>query len=743
MLSLCQRHLSSFKCLSLLALFLFPVFFHCSLYAMSLEAGKRQFEESERVRQSDPSKAIFLLNQIVHDEELADETDLQLLALESLGFAYNDEGQYDSAIKAVTRLGELALKAQNFDFRVTALLLQGYIYDVQDNYKQAEFYYREGLKLAEGAQDDELISQAYERVSAVQRRQDKYTEALETAQKSVQSLAGSPKTKTYIFALRNLGILEALVGDYNGAIDTLTQSYELSEQRGFQQGVADAVYEIAEVYRKMGNTKLALEYFKLSHEIDVQRNVPLEVANSAFKVGNLSFTEKDYETAQAFAEKAYKLYVEVNNKVGLVISQTLLGQLAYQRGDKAKALELIEAAIVIAKEHNLKARLITTNIAKIKISQQEGDVQAVVLLGEETLQLARALEELEDQMTILNLLAESYQQQDQFEKAFNAFKEATKIKDSLGIKQHNLTLAALQSKAEFKRRQTKIDRLNIEKELQVAKLKENELQLRAWWLGSGCALLIVVLVGYRLYQNRKIAAERAQMLEDVVHKKNQMLADVSHEVRTPLTALYLQIEALQHNIIEDVEGSYEVINRKLADINHLISDIHQLALVDTASLVLNLHEHDFAQVIQLWEREYKQLALVKGFKWNATLDLPQKLVVNWDIDRVKQVLTNLFANSVNYTDLPGSVSFHVTLQDKQVLMVVEDSSPTVDEEHLSEMFERLFRTEASKQRRVSGSGLGLAISKGLVSAHHGSIWAEQSALGGVKMQITLPINPNA
>ncbi|MFC3030954.1 tetratricopeptide repeat protein [Pseudoalteromonas fenneropenaei] len=709
------------------------------LNAMTLAEAEQRYEQAQALRFTDAQQAIELFRDILAETDGDEFIPLRLTSLESLAFILIDRNQYDSAAEYVSKLETLAIAHSNEHYKVMAPLIAGYVYDRQAQYQQAEAEYRKALAIALQTTQFELVGKAYIQISAVLRRQDNYVQALDVARQSVSALDNYQNTKPYVDALTNLGILQSTLGDYSAALNTLTTSYEISEQLKLGIGISDALYEIGVVYQKMGNYHDALKHFSMAHELDQQYGEQVDFANSAMKIANVAYLIDDYSQSAEYAEKAYGLYRAIDNKVGLANSYAIKGLLAAKQGDFLNAIALSEQSLAIAAEFELDSVLVTSQMRRMDIALMAQDYPSAMQFGEAALAGANRLGDQEDQAKILAKLAGAYQAEQQYQPAYEAYVKATEIRDNLGVRQQNMTLAALQSKAEFMRKQTEIDKLNLDKALKEAKLRENEWQLKAWWFGSAAAILLVALFVYRLRQKRKIAAERAQLLQDVVDRKNRLLADVSHEIRTPLTALYLQIEALQHNISQDVDASYEVINRKLADINRLITDIHQLALADTASLVLNLHDYNFSEVIKLWEREYQQFAHNKGYEWQAKIELPEQVTVIWDIDRIKQVLTNLVANSTFYTDLPGTIALYVGLEHDNVIITLDDSAPGVKDEQLEEIFERLFRVEASRSRQTGGSGLGLAICKSLIAAHQGSITAHHSSLGGLQMRISLPL----
>ena len=118
--------------------------------------------------------------------------------------------------------------------------------------------------------------------------------------------------------------------------------------------------------------------------------------------------------------------------------------------------------------------------------------------------------------------------------------------------------------------------------------------------------------------------------------------------------------------------------------------------------------------------------------------IPDLAVIDMDPVRIRQLLDNLLQNSLKYTASGGTLSLSLTHTGDNWELLLEDSAPGVPDEALPRLFDHLYRVESSRNRRTGGAGLGLAICQRIVEAHGGTIGAEHSPLGGVRIRITLP-----
>ncbi len=169
----------------------------------------------------------------------------------------------------------------------------------------------------------------------------------------------------------------------------------------------------------------------------------------------------------------------------------------------------------------------------------------------------------------------------------------------------------------------------------------------------------------------------------------------------------------------------------------LVNDLHQLSLSDRGSLVYRMQLTDIIPLIEMaigqarWRLEDQQLSVERQFIAQGN--------VFADPDRITQLFYNLMENSLRYTDPQGKIAIQVTQDHNQLSIIWQDSAPGLSAEQCQHLFERFYRAEGSRNRASGGSGLGLAICYNIVEAHHGTISAAPSPLGGVKITINLPI----
>ncbi|MGI0116994.1 ATP-binding protein [Zooshikella sp. RANM57] len=234
----------------------------------------------------------------------------------------------------------------------------------------------------------------------------------------------------------------------------------------------------------------------------------------------------------------------------------------------------------------------------------------------------------------------------------------------------------------------------------------------------------------------------SKILEHQEHLRRQWLADIAHELRTPISVLQAELEAIEDGIRPLTLNSIQSLQDDLGRLTRLVNDLHHLAQEDTGAIDYHLSAQPLQPILEKLVKRH--IPLLEKHQLSITVKdhCTKPIDLNLDADRIQQLFINLLFNSLHYTDSPGQI--HVTLQtlDNDLTVTWEDSAPEVPQGSLPYLFDRLYRVDSSRQRVKGGAGLGLAIVKAVCDAHHAHITAQQSSLGGLKLSINFPLLPN-
>lgn len=229
----------------------------------------------------------------------------------------------------------------------------------------------------------------------------------------------------------------------------------------------------------------------------------------------------------------------------------------------------------------------------------------------------------------------------------------------------------------------------------------------------------------------------AETLEQNLEARQQWIAEISHELRTPVAILRGEIEAIQDKIRPASEQNMGSLHQEVGRLNQLIDDLHELTMADLGALNYQMGEVDLAELLRECIDNHETALANSGLEVRIQGG-KQAVKVLGDDSRLMQVLDNLLQNSLRYTQAPGQIVIRLARQGRQVGLKWSDTAPGVKDEDLPRLFDRLYRAEKSRSRKLGGSGLGLAITEKIIQAHQGSIRASHSSLGGLSIALILP-----
>jgi signal transduction histidine kinase len=220
--------------------------------------------------------------------------------------------------------------------------------------------------------------------------------------------------------------------------------------------------------------------------------------------------------------------------------------------------------------------------------------------------------------------------------------------------------------------------------------------------------------------------------------RRNMVTDVAHELRTPLSNIRGYLEALQDGVVEPERHIIDSLHEEAMLLNHLVDDLQELSLAEAGQLRLERQPVALADIVDRAVEAVRLRAKAKGV--TLQVDLPEDLLVDVDPQRVGQVLRNLIENALAHTPPDGEVGVAACASDQWVEVSVRDTGSGIAAEDLPYVFERFYRVDKSRSRATGGAGLGLAIARSLVEAHGGRIWVESTEGEGSTFTFALPIS---
>ncbi|TCP29410.1 two-component system sensor histidine kinase SaeS [Scopulibacillus darangshiensis] len=236
-------------------------------------------------------------------------------------------------------------------------------------------------------------------------------------------------------------------------------------------------------------------------------------------------------------------------------------------------------------------------------------------------------------------------------------------------------------------------------------------------------------------------AQSFTRLQQAEMSRKELVANVSHDLRTPLASIQSFVEALQDGVIEDdytFQKYLKTISLETGRISHLIDDLFQLSRLDAGSETFQPEPfHLDNLILETLENQYVQL---QNNQIEVSVHIPDKMppvvIVPYQI---KRVLINILQNAIRYSPTGSLITLEAeNLSGEQVKVTVSDQGEGMIEEDMAAVFERFYRVEKSRNLNYGGSGLGLSIAKSIVEMHGGSIGVESTLGKGSMFWFTLP-----
>ena len=224
-------------------------------------------------------------------------------------------------------------------------------------------------------------------------------------------------------------------------------------------------------------------------------------------------------------------------------------------------------------------------------------------------------------------------------------------------------------------------------------------------------------------------------LERLERTRREYVANVSHELRRPLTALQGLLEPIRDGLVteeEDKQRYYDIMLHEIERLSRLISDMMQLSRLQSDKIKMQMEPLDISEIVMDVAESYR--SDIEGRGTTLSVDTAENMVAVVDADRVEQVIIILVDNAIKFTPDDGSISIRTYRSGDRVCMEVSDTGCGISEEDLPHVFERFYK--ADKSHASEGTGLGLSIANNIIEKMHGSITCESELGKGTAMRVS-------
>ncbi len=241
---------------------------------------------------------------------------------------------------------------------------------------------------------------------------------------------------------------------------------------------------------------------------------------------------------------------------------------------------------------------------------------------------------------------------------------------------------------------------------------------------SGCIVVIHDISGIRRLETMR----------------RDFIANVSHELKTPLTSIKGFVETLLEGALEDKENNrnfLQIIQEHANRLDKLVNDLLSLSHLESKGIVINRSEFNLNNQLNEIVAGFKSQIKSKGIA--ITSQLPKELIISGDKDRLEQVLVNLIDNAIKFNKDKGYIKIFAQDYSGNIKIIIEDSGMGIPQRDIPRIFERFYRVDKARSRQLGGTGLGLSIVKHIVELHGGTVGVESAEGLGSKFWFSLPI----
>jgi two-component system phosphate regulon sensor histidine kinase PhoR len=215
--------------------------------------------------------------------------------------------------------------------------------------------------------------------------------------------------------------------------------------------------------------------------------------------------------------------------------------------------------------------------------------------------------------------------------------------------------------------------------------------------------------------------------------RREFLADVSHELKTPLFAAQGFVHTLLDGAINDLEVRDRFLQKSansLDGLNILVEDLITISQLEIGEIRMNYQNFDIHKTVSDIYDQLDEATKRKGAKLKFFKNTPRSCYVFADKNRINQVMTNLIVNAIKYGKDKGTVITSLVVENDYVFVSVKDDGPGIEQQHLNRIFERFYRIDRSRAKDRGGTGLGLAIVKHILEAHNSKIYVSSKPGSG-------------
>lgn len=554
---------------------------------------------------------------------------------------------------------------------------------------------------------------------------------LDSAYANIKTIDSIP-TQVQINVNRAYGAFYTTNNEQEKAIDHLLEALQV-----VQNGEPDPRTELSikqnlgELFLNLQDIPKARSYFTEVQAGATKYDIPRFYNVAAIKLADLVQSEEELtEKITADLQNAMTYFIDVRDKGRIVETHNYLGKINQLKGDYSAALVHFEKGLALSEKMQFPPGIVilAKNLGLLNLSLER--YQEAQQNFEKAQEFVYAHSNIESQIEVEQALAESFEKQGVYDKAYTLLQSAKKKSDSINVVAVSEKVQQLETEYQTKEKEQQIALLTTQQALTAQQQKNQRTLLIAGVILTAISAFVLFI----LYRNRKNTNTKLKELDKA---KSTFFANISHEFRTPLTLVKGPItDQLEKKRLPPTDKKKMTIAyQNLTRVENLVAQMLALSKLESGHYKLNVKQGDINQFIKVQASAFQYAAEEKNLSWNVEFKNTTNEI--WfDYDALEMITTNLFSNAIKYTPQNEQININGEIVGNDYVLNIINSGVQIAQEHRKQIFERFYQPHPDNP----GTGIGLALSKELAQLHKGKLLLKDASTNTTHFELTVGVS---
>jgi len=571
--------------------------------------------------------------------------------------------------------------------------------------------------------------------------------ALEYARRAVANSSPESDSSTYAKSRIMIAYMLSRSGKNEAALKEAFDVLKLTDKYGWRKLRIECRICIADLYRPLRNRNSALPIaLQAVSEAQAIKDTSLYIAAASMlsnvysnPVKHGTIPPKDVEKAVFYLEQVLSgPYLQKLSAFKKVNYMGNLGRLYEMQGRYDKAEDVLNSSLGVALKNNYPS-LAKHNLNELMtLSIDHKNYSKAVAYGQRALAIQSGVNSNTTlQRNIYNKLSVAYEGLKDYKQAFNFAVRENQLNDTI------LTAEQTRAAAELDKKYQNDKRL-----LQAANRNSLLQQQRNFTIIIAIFILIAIIAVYRwfVYKKKKEAAALAlehKQLAKMDAMKSKFFANISHELKTPLTLIIGPTQQLLNNSAAtgSEKDNLQTIARNSKKLLNMVNELLDLGKIESGTLAVKPQPVQLASFIKLIYQSFASAAEYKDISYTLICKIDERLYVSLDRDKFERVANNFISNAIKFTPATRSVNIMAGVDGDMICFSVQDNGPGIHPQDLSQIFDRYYQGNPNRINAEGGTGIGLSIAKEFTELMGGRVEVENTYGEGATFKAYIPLVP--